>query len=120
MFIDLVELEIIAGRGGDGLACFLREKHISQGGPSGGDGGRGGHIIFKASNNVYDLSQFRFKKLIKAPAGSPGGNQRKKGAFGQDVMIEIPVGTIITDSATQKALADLKTKRPANDYGARG
>lgn len=95
MFIDVVSIKLIAGRGGDGLVSFRREKYVARGGPNGGDGGDGGSIFFKASKDEYDLNQFRFKKIIKASDGQAGGSSHKKGRSGQDVIIKVPLGTVI-------------------------
>ncbi|MCY4010834.1 MAG: GTPase ObgE [Candidatus Saccharibacteria bacterium] len=107
MFVDLATLTIEAGKGGDGLISFRREKFVAKGGPNGGNGGQGGSVIFKADQTEYDLSQFRFKKLIKAGNGQAGGSNNRQGKTGQDRVIKVPVGTLITDLKTDRVIADL-------------
>jgi GTP-binding protein len=105
-FIDKVEVLLQAGDGGNGLVSFRREKFIDKGGPDGGDGGKGGNIMFKASRNENTLAAFRFKKELIAEAGQAGGKRRKRGKSGSDLVVTVPVGTTISDS-TGKTLADL-------------
>jgi len=107
MFIDYAEIEVIAGNGGSGCISFRREKHISKGGPDGGDGGRGGDIVFKADSNLSSLLEFRYKKKIKAENGRPGSGALKTGRSGKTVIVRVPQGTIIKDLACGKTLADL-------------
>ena len=107
MFIDLAHIQLEAGKGGDGLVSFRREKYISKGGPNGGDGGDGGSIIFCASSHQYDLNKFRFIKLIKAKDGQAGQSSRKKGKTADDVLVEVPVGTVISNLETGQLLVDL-------------
>ncbi|MEI7682716.1 MAG: GTPase ObgE [Candidatus Saccharibacteria bacterium] len=106
MFVDKVAVTIQAGDGGDGRVNFRKEKFIDRGGPDGGDGGNGGSIIFTASWNQNTLANFRYQRLLKAADGQPGDKQKKHGRNGQDMMITVPVGTIITD-VEGKLLADL-------------
>ena len=107
MFIDYAEVEIAAGNGGDGAIAFRREKYVPKGGPSGGNGGNGGNIILKADPNLFTLLDFRYKRKYKAQNGEPGGNSRKDGKFGEDVVIKIPVGTIVKNAETGKVIFDL-------------
>jgi GTP-binding protein len=107
MFIDYAEIEIAAGNGGDGAIAFRREKYVPKGGPSGGNGGNGGNIILKADPNLFTLLDFRYKKKYKAQNGEPGGSSRKDGKFGKDVVIKIPVGTIVKNAETGKLIFDL-------------
>lgn len=107
MFIDYAEVEIAAGNGGDGAIAFRREKYVPKGGPSGGNGGNGGNIILKADPNLFTLLDFRYKRKYKAQNGEPGGNSRKDGKFGEDVVIKIPVGTIVKNAETGKVICDL-------------
>ena len=107
MFIDYAEVSIIAGKGGDGAVTFRREKYVPKGGPSGGNGGNGGNVIIEAHHNLSTLLDFRYKKKYKASNGDIGGNSRKDGKNGQDVIIKVPVGTIIKDAETDKVLFDL-------------
>lgn len=108
MFIDRVVVEVRSGKGGDGAIAFLHEKYIAKGGPSGGNGGRGGSIILKASSKVTTLINYRFSKVIKAEDGENGATKNKYGRSAKDVYCEVPVGTVIIDEKTNKVLFDLK------------
>ena len=108
MFIDYAEIEITAGRGGDGVIAFRREKYVPKGGPSGGNGGNGGNIIIKAHHNLTTLLDFRYKRKYKAENGAPGGSSLKDGKYGSDIILKVPVGTIVKDKATNKKICDLK------------
>lgn len=107
MFVDEAQIEVFAGRGGDGMVSFRKEKYINRGGPNGGDGGKGGDVVVEATHNANTLSDFRHKRIIKAQAGRPGGTNNSTGADGDDALIIVPVGTIITDADTGEVLADL-------------
>jgi GTP-binding protein len=107
MFIDYAVVEVEAGKGGDGAVAFRREKFVPKGGPSGGNGGRGGSIILKAHHNLNTLLDFRYKKKYKADDGDAGGTSLKDGKKGEDIIINIPVGTIIKDFETGETLFDL-------------
>jgi GTP-binding protein len=107
MFIDYVEVEIKAGRGGDGAVLFRREKYVPKGGPSGGDGGRGGHVYIEAHHNLSTLLDFRYHKKYIAENGNPGASALKHGKDGEDITIKVPVGTIIKDADSHKILFDL-------------
>lgn len=107
MFVDEAQIEVLAGRGGDGMVSFRKEKYINRGGPNGGDGGKGGDIVVVATHNANTLHDFRHKRRIKAASGRPGGTNNSTGANGDDVLIEVPVGTIITDADSGEVLADL-------------
>ncbi len=107
MFIDYAEIEVSAGKGGDGAVAFRREKYVPKGGPSGGNGGKGGSIILRTDPNLFTLLDFRYKKKYKAQDGEPGGTSRKDGKFGNDVVIKIPVGTVIKNAETGKVIFDL-------------
>lgn len=108
MFIDYAEIEVAAGKGGDGAVSFRREKYVPKGGPSGGNGGNGGNVIVIAEPNLFTLLDFRYKRHYKAQNGQPGAKSRKDGKFGQDVIIKVPVGTLLKDQQTGKVLFDLK------------
>ncbi|HHX93973.1 MAG TPA: GTPase ObgE, partial [Tenericutes bacterium] len=108
MFIDEVKLKVEAGRGGDGIIAFRREKYVPLGGPSGGDGGRGGDIIFKVDEGLSTLMDLRYQKIIKGNDGERGGPKNFKGKDGEDVVIKVPPGTIVKDINTNKIIADLK------------
>ena len=97
LFVDEVEIEVRSGKGGDGIVAFRREKFVSQGGPNGGDGGRGGDIVLVADDNVGTLLDFKGAKKIKAANGQNGGGSDKKGASGAHVEVRVPVGTLVFD-----------------------
>ena len=107
MFVDFAVIEVHAGKGGDGAITFRREKYVPKGGPSGGDGGRGGNVILRANSNLHTLLDFRYKKKYKAGNGSSGGSSLKDGKNGNDVIIQVPIGTLVKDSETEKILFDL-------------
>ena len=97
MFVDKATVVVQAGKGGDGIVSFRHEKYIDKGGPDGGDGGKGGDVVFMASRNENTLADFRFEKELKAEPGSPGGKRRKHGKNGKDLVVPVPVGTVVTD-----------------------
>jgi GTP-binding protein len=99
MFIDETEMTVKGGRGGDGVVSFRREKYVDKGGPDGGDGGRGGDVVFVASQHLDGLGHLRYTKEIKAKAGGKGGGSNCHGANAEDVMVEVPVGTLIYELA---------------------
>jgi GTP-binding protein len=105
MFIDKVDIEVVAGDGGDGKMSFRHEKFIDRGGPDGGDGGDGGDVVFVASANENTLARFRFEKLLQAASGQDGSKQRKHGRSATNLTIPVPVGTIVSNEG--KILADL-------------
>jgi len=106
-FIDQVEIEVEAGNGGDGIVAFRREKYVPAGGPSGGNGGRGGSCILVATTNLQTLLDFRYIHRFKAEDGSRGGPNNRTGANGSDRIIEVPCGTVIYDAETGEILADI-------------
>ena len=106
MFVDRVEVVIKAGDGGDGALSFRHEKFRAKGGPDGGDGGHGGDVILRASRNQNTLVDFRYKKLLQAKNGQPGTKRKRHGKNGEDLIVDVPVGTMITDK-TGEPLADL-------------
>ena len=95
MFADTAEVYVVAGDGGNGAVSFRHEKYVDKGGPDGGDGGRGGDVIFVADNNVNTLADFRFKPELRAGNGGAGGKQKKHGADGPDKLVKVPVGTVV-------------------------
>lgn len=97
MFVDLAQLKVKAGNGGNGVVSFRQEKFIDRGGPDGGDGGKGGDIIFVASRNQNTLANFRYQKEIKATDGKAGSMRRKYGRSGEDLIIAVPIGTTVND-----------------------
>jgi len=107
LFIDEAIITVKAGDGGDGAATFRREKHVQFGGPDGGDGGKGGSIIFIADNNINTLVDFKYKKMFKAGNGGNGAKKRMHGKNGEDLILKVPVGTQVRDSDTNKLLIDL-------------
>lgn len=107
MFIDEAEIEVKAGNGGNGAVTFRREKYVPKGGPSGGNGGKGGDVIIQAFGNLNTLLDFKYKRKYIAGNGAIGGSSLKDGKSGKDILIKVPVGTIIKESDTQKILADL-------------
>lgn len=108
MFIDRAKIYVQAGTGGDGHSGFRREKYIPKGGPSGGDGGRGGSVIFLADENINTLIDFRYKRKFVADNGERGGTSNCYGQSGADIIIKVPVGTLIKHAETGLLLADLK------------
>ena len=107
MFIDEVRIFVQAGRGGDGVCSFRREKFVPRGGPDGGDGGHGGNVVAVASRHLNTLLELRYQQRYKAKAGGHGGGSNKHGRNGTDVVINVPVGTIITDEESGEVLGDL-------------
>ncbi len=107
MFIDYTKVKLTAGNGGDGITSFRREKYVPKGGPDGGDGGRGGHIVFKANRNLHTLQDVRYKKNYKAESGKRGSGSRKNGRNGSDVIIPLPVGSIVKKENDDQILSDL-------------
>src|SRR6266403_4844710 len=95
MFADTATMEVRAGKGGDGRLGFRHEKYRAMGGPDGGDGGRGGDVIFRVDHNMNTLSRYRTSKLIKAEDGEAGGGNRMHGKYGEEVVIKVPQGTQI-------------------------
>lgn len=107
-FIDRVVVEVRSGKGGDGAIAFLHEKYIAKGGPSGGNGGRGGSIILRANSKVTTLQNYRYSKVISAEDGGKGENKNKYGRSASDVVAELPVGTVIIEESTGQILYDLR------------
>ena len=107
MFIDYAKIELQAGNGGSGIVSFHREKYIDKGGPSGGDGGKGGDIVFVTNSNLHTLQDIRYRRLYKAKNGQSGGSNKKTGKSGEDLIIEIPCGTVIKDQASNKVIVDM-------------
>ncbi|MDP8207477.1 MAG: GTPase ObgE [Candidatus Electryonea clarkiae] len=107
MFIDRVKITVTSGKGGDGVISFRREKFVAKGGPDGGDGGRGGHIVFRVDNNLSTLLDFRYKHHIRAGNGGHGSGQKKTGKYGTDEIVRVPPGTIVFDKESGEQLGDL-------------
>lgn len=106
-FVDEVSFVVASGAGGAGAMTFLREKFIPRGGPDGGDGGRGGAVIFEATRSRNTLVDFRFNKVYRGEDGQKGGRKKMTGRSGQDLTLLVPVGTVVTEAATGEVLADL-------------
>ena len=121
-FIDQAEVFLKAGKGGDGIVSFRREKFVPAGGPSGGNGGRGGSIIFIADNNLQTLLDFKFNREISAKDGIKGGPNKRTGARGEDRILKVPCGTEIRDLKTGIILGDLvdHNEQVVIAYGGRG
>lgn len=107
MFVDYAEIYIKAGDGGDGAVSFRREKYIPNGGPDGGDGGAGGNVVFVADTGLRTLMDFRYKKKYIAEKGDNGSGRNKSGRGGEDLVVKVPVGTIVKDKETGRIIADI-------------
>jgi GTP-binding protein len=107
MFVDEVKIFVKAGRGGDGACSFRREKYVPRGGPDGGDGGNGGNVVVVASRRLTTLLDLRYRQQYLAEDGGPGGGSRSHGKTAPDVVIHVPLGTIVMDEGTGEILADL-------------
>ena len=112
MFIDRATIFVKAGNGGNGAVSFHREKYVAAGGPDGGDGGRGGDVIFVVDKNLNTLEKFRYKKKYQAESGEPGGRRNCTGRSGQDLIIPVPEGTIVREAETGQIMADLSGTEP--------
>ena len=106
-FVDYVKIFVTSGNGGKGSVHLHREKYITKGGPDGGDGGRGGHIILKGNSNYWTLYHLKFKRHFKAEHGGHGSKSRSTGADGQDVYIDVPLGTVIRNSNTNEVICEI-------------
>ena len=106
-FVDYVKVHVSSGNGGKGSAHLHREKYITKGGPDGGDGGRGGHIIARGNKNLWTLLHYKFKRHFKAGHGEHGSKNRSTGADGQDVYLEVPLGTVIRDAESNEVLLEI-------------
>ena len=106
-FTDYVKVFVTSGNGGKGSVHLHKEKFIAKGGPDGGDGGRGGHIIIRGNKNLWTLIHFKFQKHFRAGHGGDGGRSRSTGADGQDVYLDVPLGTIVKDVITNEVLFEI-------------
>ena len=106
-FIDTVRIYVKAGDGGNGCVAFRREKYVPRGGPSGGDGGRGGDVILRADSGLNTLYDFKYRPHLKAKNGRPGMGDKMTGRSGDDLVVDVPLGTTVKDSETGEILADL-------------
>ena len=122
MFVDEVRIHIKAGRGGDGACSFRREKFVPRGGPDGGDGGHGGNVVFEVSPRMTTLLDLRYQNHYEAESGRQGGAANCSGRTGEDVVVALPVGTVIFDDQTDEVLADLVTpgQQFVGAHGGRG
>ncbi len=107
MFVDIAEIEVQAGKGGNGAVSFRREKYVPKGGPDGGDGGKGGDIIIQADRNLITLMDFKYKSIYKSEDGANGMGAKKSGKDGKDLILKVPVGTTIKEKESGEILADL-------------
>ena len=107
MFVDRAKIHVKGGNGGNGAVSFYRAKYITHGGPDGGDGGRGGDVIFIGTSSMSTLMDFRYKRMFKATPGEDGGKLNCSGKDGQDVIIKVPVGTVIKEATKGKVMADI-------------
>ena len=112
MFVDIASIHLKAGKGGDGAVSFHREKYVAAGGPDGGDGGRGGNIVFKADSNLSTLADFRYKRKYNAEAGQNGSASRCTGKSAPDLVISVPVGTLVKDAESGRIIADISDFEP--------
>ena len=112
MFVDKAKIYIKAGDGGDGAVSFHREKYVAAGGPDGGDGGKGGDIVFVVDTNISTLIDFRYKRKYVAEKGQNGGAGNCTGRNAADLIIKVPQGTVIRDAATGRIMADMSTDEP--------
>ena len=106
-FVDYIKLYVASGNGGKGSAHLHREKYVTKGGPDGGDGGRGGHVILRGNKNLWTLFHLKFKKHIRAGHGEHGSKSRSTGADGEDAFVEVPLGTVVRDAETKEILFEI-------------
>ena len=106
-FVDYIKIFASSGKGGKGSVHLHREKFITKGGPDGGDGGRGGHVIVRGNKNMWTLFHLKFKKHFKAAHGGDGGKSRSTGKDGEDIYVDVPLGTIVRDSETQDIIFEI-------------
>ena len=119
MFVDRVKVHVKAGKGGDGIVAFRREKYVAFGGPSGGDGGDGGNVVFMVDEGKTTLLDLRYNQKICAEAGGKGKPKKMHGARGADCVVKVPLGTLVKDLKTGRIIADL-TRKGQKEIIARG
>lgn len=106
-FTDRVTIQLAAGKGGNGVVSWRKEKFVPKGGPNGGNGGKGGSIVLQADNQVYSLEWFRNRRILKAENGMPGASCDRQGRGGENLILKVPCGTLVKDTVTQEILYDL-------------
>lgn len=106
MFVDRVIINLVAGKGGNGIVAWRREKYIPKGGPCGGNGGKGGSVILRADTQISSLEWFRNRRILKAENGNPGGPNRMQGRNGKDLILKVPCGTLVKDTKSGEILHD--------------
>ena len=109
MFVDKVRITVIGGRGGDGAVAFHREKYVASGGPDGGDGGHGGSVVLRVNDNLSTLLDFRYKRKYAAQAGLNGAGRKMSGKRGENLIIQVPRGTVVRDAETNQIIVDMST-----------
>ena len=109
MFVDKVRITFIGGRGGDGAVAFHREKYVASGGPDGGDGGHGGSVVLQVNDNLSTLLDFRYKRKYSAQAGGNGAGRKMSGKRGENLVIQVPRGTVVRDAETNQIIVDMST-----------
>ena len=110
MFLDEKSIEVRSGKGGDGIISFHREKFVPLGGPDGGDGGRGGHIILRVNPQLWTLIHLRYRKVVRAENGGNGAEALKRGKNGADIVLEVPQGVVVKDAETEEVITELVEK----------
>ena len=119
MFVDRAKITIKSGKGGNGAVTFRREPFVPEGGPDGGDGGKGGDVVFIADENLRTLMDFRYKRKYEAESGQNGMKKKRFGKNGEDLIIKVPVGTMVIDEASGKIMQDM-TEHGQSFVAARG
>ncbi|MDQ0507672.1 GTP-binding protein [Peptoniphilus ivorii] len=114
MFVDICRISVKAGNGGDGAVAWRREKYVPAGGPAGGDGGRGGSVVLEVDESIHTLMDFRYKRVYKAENGENGRSKKQFGADADDIVLKVPVGTVVRDEKSNKVIVDLK--RPGERF----
>ena len=111
-FVDTAKITVRSGSGGNGVVSFHREKYVAAGGPDGGDGGRGGNVVVTVDDHMSTLMDFRYKRKYVAGNGGPGGGNRRTGRDGEDLLLQVPRGTVIRDAATGEIIRDMSDETP--------
>jgi len=109
-FIDYAEIEVEGGKGGNGIVSFRHEKYKARGGPDGGDGGNGGSVVFEVSGDLNTLEPFRYKKSFKAASGENGGRNRRHGKTAEDLVLKVPVGTVVWEKSDGLQVTGVESK----------